>query len=177
MTNSLKVEIDIKQVMSLIKDLPPAAMTRAWRRALRKTGVWVKGQTAKAVSKSVAIPQKVLRSRVYFFLRSRDSGKVWLGLNDVQAHRVGRSRSTRRGISVGRHRFDGAWTMTKAQPGGPIYQRVGKSRKPYRAVKIDWSGPGETAFRQAAQAAEERLLVILRQEVNYEIQKALGNAR
>ena len=37
--------------------------------------------------------------------------------------------------------------------------------------------PGEAAFRQAAERAEERLLTVLRQEVNYEIHKALAKAR
>ena len=42
---------------------------------------------------------------------------------------------------------------------------------------MDWAGPGEAAFRQAAERAQERLLTVLRQEVNYEIHRALAKAR
>lgn len=177
MTETLKVEIDINQVLNLVRDLPPAAMQNAWRRTLRKTANWVKSQTAKAVSKEAKIPQKVLRSRLYFFLRSRDTGKVWLGLNAIEANRLGRPRQTRKGVTVGRHRFDGAWMMKNVAPDGPVYRRTGKDRLPYEQVKYDWEGVGEAAFREAAAKAEERLMVVLRQEVNYEIQKAIGRAR
>lgn len=205
MTETLKVEIDINQVLNLVRDLPPAAMQNAWRRTLRKTANWVKSQTAKAVSKETRIPQKLLRQRLYFFLRSRDTGKVWLGLNALEADRLGKPRQTRAGVTVGQHRFQSAWIYrsrysdggaqrtikikrssgaveTKSYNSsdantGKVFQRVGKARTPYQRVKFDWSGSGEAAFRDAAARAEERLLVVLRQEVNYEIQKAIGRAR
>lgn len=205
MSSTIKVELDIKQVLDLMHGLPPAAMQNAWRRTLRKTANWVKSQTAKAVSKETRIPQKLLRQRLYFFLRSRDTGKVWLGLNALEADRLGTPRQTRSGVTVGRHRFQSAWIYrsrysdggaqraikikrssgaveTKSYNSsdantGKVFQRVGKARTPYQRVKFDWSGSGEAAFRDAAARAEERLLVVLRQEVNYEIQKAIGRAR
>ena len=67
--------------------------------------------------------------------------------------------------------------MKHAAPDGPVYRRKGKERMPYEMVKFDWSGQGDAAFREAAARAEERLMVVLRQEVNYEIQKAIGRAR
>lgn len=177
MSTTLNVEIDIDQVLRLARELPPSAMQNAWRRTLRKTSNWIKGQTAKSVSQSTKIPQKLLRRRIYFFLRSRDTGKVWLGLNAIEANRLGKVRQTRNGVTAGRFRFDGAWLMSKVAPDGPIYHRKGKERMPYEQVKYDWSGAGEAAFREVAARAEERLLVVLRQEVNYEIHKALDRAR
>lgn len=177
MSTTLKVDIDVGQVLALTQGLSANASQAAWRRTLRKTGQWVKSQTAKAVSHETRIPQKLLRQRLYFFLRSRDSGKVWLGLNAMEAHRLGKPRQTRSGISVGRHRFDQAWQMRKRAPDGPVYRRTTAARRPYEVVKVDWAGPGEAAFRQAAGRAEERLLTVLRQEVNYEIHKALAKAR
>lgn len=67
--------------------------------------------------------------------------------------------------------------MKKRAPSGPVYIRVGKERLPYRAVKVEWAERGEAAFREVATRIEERLLVVLRQEVNYEIHKASGNVR
>lgn len=177
MTDTLKVEIDVSKVLSLVRHLPPDAVQNAWRRTLRKTMSWVSAQTAKTVSKATGIPQKLLRQRLYFFLRSRDSGKVWLGLNAIEAERLGKVRQTRAGVTAGRFRFQGAWLMKKVAPDGPVYRRAGKSRMPYERVKADWSGAGDAAFHEAAARVEARLLVILGQEVNYEIQKAVGRAR
>ncbi|MFP3615079.1 phage tail protein, partial [Paraburkholderia sp. SIMBA_050] len=53
----------------------------------------------------------------------------------------------------------------------------GKARTPFEVVTVNWSKTGDPAFRRAAQMCEERLMVILRQEVNYEIQKAIGGLR
>ena len=102
---------------------------------------------------------------------------MWLGLNAIEANRLGKTRQTRKGVTAGRFRFDGAWLMKKIAPDGPVYRRTGEGRLPYEQVKYDWSDHGESAFRDAAARAEERLLVVLRQEVNYEIQKAIGRAR
>lgn len=200
MTRTLKVEIDTRQVLDLLRGLSDTAMQNAWRRTLRKTANWVKSQTAKAVSKEAKIPQKLLRQRLYFFLRSRDTGKVWLGLNAIEAHRIGTPKKRSKDvyakaegkysgktrsfyshadnwIQVGKYRFNNAWHMSRRDPGGAIYQRTGKDRVPYEMAKIDWDQAGGAAFREAAAKAEERLLVILRHEVNYEIQKAIGRAR
>lgn len=177
MADTLKVELDIKHVLAALDGLPASAMQAAWRRTLRKTANWIKVQTAKAVSKGTQIPQKVLKQRIYFFLRSKDSGKVWLGLNPIEAERLGTVRQTRKGVRAGRFMFEGAWLMGKIAPNGPVYQRVGKERLPYNRVTFDWSGEGDKAFRNVAQLVGDRLMVILRQEVNYEIQKAFGRAR
>lgn len=177
MSETLRVEIDVDRALRILRELSPNMMQNAWRRTLRKTSVWIKGQVAKAVSKDSKIPQKVLRSRIYFFLKSYDTGKVWLGLNAVEADRLGTPRQTRTGVTAGRHQFKSAWTMRKRVPNGPVYRRTGKARLPYERVKLDWAESGESAFRSVAALAEQRLLTILKQEVNYEIQKAIGNAR
>ena len=177
MSDILRVDIDVGQVLRILRHLKPSAMRNAWRRTLRKTTVWIKGQTARAVAKETRIPQKVLRSRVYFFLKSYDTGKVWLGLNAVEAERLGNPRQTRSGVTAGRHRFKGAWMMKNIAPNGPVYRRTGKKRLPYERVKYDFADTGEAAFRNIATLAERRLLTILVQEVNYEVQKAIGNAR
>ncbi|MDN7610932.1 phage tail protein [Burkholderia cepacia] len=173
----LKVEIDVKGALEALAGLPPAAMQAAWRRTLRKTGAWIRTQTAKEVGRATGIQQKLLRQRMYFFLRSADTGKVWLGLNPLEAHRLGGVRRTKKGMRAGKSLFESAWRKTTRQPDGPIYRRTGKARTPFEVVKVEWSQTGDPAFRRAAQACEARLMTVLRQEVNYEIQKAANRAR
>lgn len=183
MIDRINIEIDVSHVRDMAANLTKKSAEDAWRRTLGKLGVWVKGQTAKAVSKEARIAQKLVRKRIYFFLRSWSQGKVWLGLNSIPARRLGRLQTTSKGITAGRHRFPGAWTMTKVDPDGPVYVRVGEERRPYKKrrmykeVKFDWEQAGERAFREAAKRAEVRLIEILRQEINYEIHKAIGNAK
>lgn len=202
MSETLRVEIDVYEALRILRQLSPKAMQNAWRRTLRKTHVWIKGQVAKAVSKNSKIPQKVLRSRIYFFLKSYDTGKVWLGLNAVEADRLGIARQTRTGVTAGRHPFKSAWIYRSNVSGknrrikirhrdgsvetksyqandrndGLVMRRTGKSRLPYERVRYDWADTGESAFRSVAALAEQRLLIILKQEVNYEIQKAIGKS-
>ncbi|WP_122793105.1 phage tail protein, partial [Burkholderia pseudomallei] len=122
--NRLKVEIDVGAVTAVLQGLSPSAMQAAWRRTLRKTAAWIKSQTAKEVSAATRIPQKTIRRRLYFFLRSADTGKVWLGLNPIEAHRLGSVAKTRKGMRAGRTSFEGAWRQSKRQPDGPIFERV-----------------------------------------------------
>ncbi|MDN7910124.1 phage tail protein [Burkholderia cepacia] len=173
----LKVEIDVRGAFEALAGLPPAAMQAAWRRTLRKTGAWIRSQTAKEVSSATGIQQKLLRQRMYFFMRSLDTGKVWLGLNPLEAHRLGAVRRTKKGMRAGKSLFEGAWRKTKAQPDGAIYRRSGKARTPFEVVTVEWSQTGDPAFRRAARVCEARLMTVLRQEVNYEIQKAANRAR
>ncbi|MGN8190577.1 phage tail protein [Burkholderia sp. 22088] len=173
----LKVEIDVRSALEALAGLPPAAMQAAWRRTLRKTGAWIRSQTAKEVSGATGIQQKLLRQRMYFFMRSLDTGKVWLGLNPLEAHRLGAVRRTKKGMRAGRSLFEGSWRKTKAQPDGAIYRRTGKARTPFEVVTVEWSQTGDPAFRRAARVCEARLMTVLRQEVNYEIQKAANRAR
>lgn len=180
MTETLKVEIDISRWTALVANLPPSAMQNAWRRTLRKTMNWVKSQVARDVSAAAKIPMKIVRERLYFFLRSSVTGKVWLGLNAIEADRLGTLRQTRSGVTVGRHRFPGAWIYRgehNVNSYGKVFRRVGRARIPYERVKVDWTGDGEAAFQRVAARAEERLLTILEQEIRYEIHKAVGNAR
>ena len=58
-----------------------------------------------------------------------------------------------------------------------VMQRIGKSRLPIEKVMFDWEQSGRKSLEIVAERVKERLMVILQQEVNYEIQKAIGNAR
>lgn len=171
----LKVEIDIRPALAMARVLSENAVRAAWRRALKKTGKWVKTYVAKGVSREVKIPQKVLRERLYFFLRSKMmEGKVWLGANPIEAHRIGTPRQTRRGVTVGRLRFDGAWiyrSKHSSSKDGKVFRRVGAARAPFEMVRYEWDEVGQRVFQEVAGRAEERMMLILEQELNYEIHK------
>ena len=179
------VEIDISQVKNMAAHLSKVAMMNAWDWAQRKTMNWIRSRVGKEVGKAEGIPQKVIRERFRMYMKP-GTGKAWLGLNPIEAERLGYPRRTGTGITAGRHEFPHAWVMRYRHPEGPVFRRTGERKRSKRSgkmvkvferVRFDWSWPGEAAFRNVVARAEERLLTILRQEVNYEIHKAIGNAR
>jgi len=169
--NTLSVHFDTSPLTEMMALLSGKALDAAWRRALRKTLAWAKSQTAKTLSAETAIPQKILRRR----LRTRlgKTGTVWLGLNPVKAHRLGNTRQTKAGVTAGRARFPGAFLVGRA-PGTPAFRRVGKARLPIKAETLEWDVAGERGFEEVARQAENRLLTVLSQEINYELLKVTG---
>lgn len=174
MTEKIKVEVDVSVALALLRNISKSAMQSAWRRTLRKTSNWVIGQASRAASGKTKIPQKVLKSRIRFYLKDAATGKVWLGLSALPADRIGKPRQTRAGVTVGKHRFGHAWLI---KPGGKtVFIRSGKTRLPIERVMVDWAGDGDAALRSVVPAIQQRLIEILTQEVNYEILKAKGHA-
>ena len=186
----LKAELDVSRLHDLAGILSAHAISEAWRRTLRKTGNWIKTHVARQLAGSSKVPQRVIKQRIYFFLRSQREGKVWLGLNPLDARRLGRARQTAKGVTVGRHRFPGAWTMRYRDPLG-VYRRTGnyrsvkrlivtdskeywvkQRREAYEEVMVPWDAVAERVFRQVAAQAEQRLLTILEQELRWELRKA-----
>lgn len=120
MTEKIKVEVDVSTALAILRNISKPAMQRAWRKTLRKTSNWIKSQAAKEVSAKTLVPQRVLKSRIYFFLRDSNTGKVWLGLNPLEADRIGKPRQTKKGVTVARHRFNHAWIMKSSAKVGEM---------------------------------------------------------
>lgn len=204
MGTNLGVEINADKVLEMFKHFSPAQAEAAWRRTLRKTGNYMKTLVGREVSKAKQIPLKVLRDRLNFYLKSPSTAKVWLGLNPIEAHRLAYGSGAKQrgnGVKAGRHHFSGGWLMPvhaktaegnkyqrvrerKRRGGGTIIQgktivmeRDGRGRLPISKVTYEWESEGAQAMRRATAKIEERLLVILQQELNYEVQKAIGRAR
>lgn len=202
--SQIRIDINADKVLEMFKHFSPAQAEAAWRRTLRKTGNYVKTLVGREVSKEEQIPLKVLRDRLNYYLKSPTTAKVWLGVNPIEAHRLAYGKGAQRsgnGVKAGRHHFSGGWLMPvygktedgnkyqrvrerKRRGGGTIIQgktivmeRDGRGRLPISKVTYGWAAAGDAAMRRAAAKVEERLLVILQQELNYEVQKAIGRAR
>ena len=176
----LEVAVSQQELQRLLAtfNVTEAACKRAARRAVNKCAKWTEGQAQRAISKELRVARKIVKSRLRLYSKGDAlARKVWLGLNKVAAHQFGRVRVNGRGVSVAGRQFDGAFQIKRQPFGGGIYRRTGADRFPLELVKIPIDDEGNRALRQAARAAEERLQVLLRQELNYEFQKVLGNVR
>lgn len=162
---------------------------------------------ARDVSKQERIAVRAVRQRLrsYPIQGQGQLGKLWFGTNPMEASRTGQARQTKAGVSVAGRRYQGAffkrvygnkadiWIRTSSKhfnpddyPGSTASMGGGTSsgwiaendnRFPLAKAKVsleDVEGP----FYTWANRADERLLVVFRQEMNFELHKYLkGSAR
>ncbi|MFC4158283.1 hypothetical protein [Chitinimonas lacunae] len=172
MAATLSAQLDIQPAREMFSCLTEAAFAAAQRRALRKLGVWFKGQAARAVAKETGVPQKALRPRLAFYFKTNEVGKVWFGINAIPAARLGTPRQTRTGVSVGKFRFDKAWLARSGR--GAVFRRVGRDRLPIEVVTEDIEGEARAAWHVHTAEVEARFLALLTQELNFEELKRNG---
>lgn len=184
--------------------LVPKAAAVAQRRAINKTLGWLRTHIARAVGKQerIAIGAVRQRLRAYPVSGGAMSGKLWFGVNAIEASRIGRARQSRTGVSVAGRRYQGAffkqvygsspdiWIRTSSKhfnatdyPGSTQERRSSgfiaesDNRFPLAKAKVSLDQV-RPHFDSWVKRADERLLEILEQELNFELQKYLkGTAR
>ena len=131
-------------------------------------------------------------------------GKLWFGINPLEASRAGRARQTKAGVSVAGRRYQGAfykkvygnqaevWIRTASNhfdaahyPDSKVTSQTGPSsgfvgensdRFPLAKAKISLEAV-RPHFEAWSRKTDERLMQILKQEMNFELQKYLKGAR
>lgn len=195
---------DLKALTDFAKVVPKAAAA-AQRRAINKTLGWLRTHIAREVGRKEGIAMRAVRQRLraYPITGSSQRGKLWFGLNPLEASRTGRPRQTAAGVSVGRRRYAGAffkkvygdkpdiWIRTastrfkasdyldsEVSRGGGMssgWIAENDSRFPLAKAKVSIED-ARSAFDSWARRADVRLLEILKQELNFELQKHMrGN--
>lgn len=197
---------DLKAFTDFARVVPKAAAA-AQRRAINKTLGWLRTHIARAVGKQEGIAMRAVRQRLrsYPVKGSANRGKLWFGINPIEASRTGRARQTQAGVSVGRRRYKGAfykkvyggnpdiWIRTASKhfsandyPNSDVSSAIGvssgwvaenDSRFPLAKAKVELENV-RSLFDTWVRRMDERLLEVLKQELNFELQKYLkGTAR
>lgn len=192
------------QALREFGQLVPKAAAAAQRRAINKTLGWLRTHIARAVGKQERIAIGAVRQRLRAYPVSGGAmrGKLWFGVNAIEASRVGKARQTRAGVSVAGRRYQGAffkqvygsspdiWIRTSSKhfnatdyPGSSLGRRSSgfiaenDNRFPLAKAKVSLDQV-RPHFDNWVKQADERLLEILKQELNFELQKYLkGTAR
>lgn len=181
--------------------LVPKAVAVARRRAVNKTLRWLRTHIARAVGKQERIAIAAVRQRLLAYpISANGVGKLWLGLNPIEASRAGRPRQTRSGVSVAGRSYQGAF-LKKVYGGKPdIWIRTASkhfkasdypdsevtgagsmssgwvaengSRFPLAKAKISLEAV-RPHFESWARRAHQRLLEVMGQEMNFELVKYL----
>ncbi|QJP96565.1 hypothetical protein [Pseudomonas fluorescens] len=182
--------------------LVPKAAAAAQRRAINKTLRWLATHIARAVGRQERIAVAAVRQRLraYPVNGGANSGKLWFGLNAMEASRIGRPRQSRSGVSVAGRRFQGAffkkvygnsadvWIRTASKhfdasdyPDSDVSGAGGASsgwiaehgsRFPLAKAKVSLE-QARPHFESWIRKADEQLLHVLQQELNFELQKHL----
>ncbi|WP_434728755.1 hypothetical protein [Pseudomonas soli] len=179
--------------------LVPKAVAAAERRAINKTLRWLQGRVARSVGQQERIAIKAVRQRLRAYKAgSNGQGKLWFGLNPIEASRAGRPRQTRAGVSVAGRRYQGAfyrqvygsnadiWIRTASKhfdpsdyPDSEVSKAGGASsgwisendsRFPLAKAKISLEDV-RPHFESWMNKAHQRLLVVMEQEFNFEMIK------
>ncbi len=179
--------------------LVPKAVAAAERRAINKTLRWLQGRVARSVGQQERIAIKAVRQRLRAYKAgSNGQGKLWFGLNPIEASRAGRPRQTRAGVSVAGRRYQGAfyrqvygseadiWIRTASKhfdasdyPDSEVSKAGGASsgwiaendsRFPLAKAKISLEDV-RPHFESWTNKAHQRLLVVMEQELNFEMIK------
>ena len=196
---------DMKAFAELATQIPKAA-ANAQRRAINKTLGWLSTHIARAVGKQERIAVQAVRQRLrsYPIAGGAMRGKLWFGINPLEASRAGRPRQTKAGVSVGSRRYRGAfykkvygsrpdiWIRTASKhfaradyPDSEVTSQTGASsgfvgehsdRFPLAKAKISLDSV-RPHFEAWSRKADAQLLHVLRQEMNYELQKYLKGTR
>jgi len=187
------------QALKEFGELVPKAAAAAQRRAINKTIHWLRTHIARAVGKQerIAIGAVRQRLRAYPVTGGDMRGKLWFGINAIEARRTGRARQTGAGVSVAGRRYKGAffkkvygsnadiWIRTSskhfnstdypdAAQGGRRsgFVEENDNRFPLAKAKVSLEQV-RPHFDAWVKRADERLLEILTQELNFELQKYL----
>lgn len=192
------------QALREFGQLVPKAAAAAQRRAINKTLGRLRTHIARAVGKQERIAIGAVRQRLRAYPVSGGTmrGKLWFGVNAIEASRIGRARQTRAGVSVAGRRYRGAFFKQVYGNSPDIWIRTyskhfnstdypdssqGRRRSGFveesdnrfplakAKVSLDEVRPH---FDSWVKRADELLLEILKQELNFELQKYLkGVAR
>jgi len=192
---------DLKAFQDFAAVVPKAA-ANAQRRAINKTLRWLSSNIARAVGRQERIAVAAVRQRLraYPVNGGASSGKLWFGLNAIEASRIGRPRQSRSGVSVAGRRFQGAffkkvygnsadvWIRTASKhfnsadyPDSDVSAAGGASsgwiaehgsRFPLAKAKVSLE-QARPHFESWVRKADEHLVHVLQQELNFELQKYL----
>lgn len=180
----VKIDFDDAAFGQLSRNLTPAALLAATRRAVRKTALWVRTHLLRQL-RDPDIKRKIIVHRVRLYDKNWRAGggggpgvKVWFGVNAINADTLGKPKATGDGYMVKSFYFEQAFMpIRNAQLKNKLYQRTTRNRLPIQRAKVEIDHMANDAFAMIVDQIPGRLQELMRQELNYEVEKMLGRAR
>lgn len=174
----------------------PAQLTKASERAMKKTIRWLSGRVARELAQQLGIPQKYLKRRLLVRTAGKGSDQVhilWLGAMPLAAEQAGKARQTRKGVTVGKRKFDGAFYRAVYNADENVYIRTARNqgyttlspgqrkpanrklapeyagRFPIQRLGVEIEAIAAEIFRRLDRRAMDRFNTLIEQELNYAV--------
>lgn len=131
---------------------------RALASTMGKMSSWLRTRSVRGLSDELAVAQKIIRRRLKTFRVQRTaSGQsitIWYGLDPVALIHLG-ARQTKRGVTAGKHRRDGAFIATGPKGGRQVFKRRGAERLPIGKQSLDVQDKAQTFLEDSIMGAAE----------------------
>lgn len=206
--NGVDVSMDfanaIRNATAIIQGTPKQVEV-ATQRAIKKTMQWLRSVAARELSRQLGIPQKTLKKRLTLSRvnKGMDQAHVlWMGIAPLSADLAGKARQTRKGVTVGKHKYDGAFLRSIYNPEENVWIRArrnqqqgyttvsgrksGKSKSispelagrfPVQRIGIEMDVAAHEIFRRLDRRAQDRFSTLIEQELNYAVNVESKKAR
>ena len=188
----LELDETLDELISRFED-SPRKVDKAIQRSLRKLSRFAERRTLRELSRQQGITQKLLkklgRVKVSLYQPGDRAGQgyslvIWVGVQDIPAHYLGKAVQTKSGVRTGKHHWQGAFLMQPVNASQPMvfrrsedwkhkYQRSKKSgRMMWMGLPLEkQSSPmyyaAESAMQKLKPLLLERFATLLQQELNY----------
>ena len=189
----IDLELD-SQLRELVADFQktPEKTDKAIRRAMTKLSRFAERQVLRSFSRATKVTQKKVkelgRVRVTLHKPGQKSDQyelvIWVGLDDIPAHYLGRPVQTGSGVRAGRYRWEGAFVFQPVNARSEmVFKRAPdwqhKKQISLKSGRTVWMGlpiekitfPIADAARQAINQLQpqllERFTTLMQQELNY----------
>ncbi|PMN73159.1 hypothetical protein [Enterovibrio norvegicus] len=197
--NGVNVEVNFARALRDITariQATPAQLTKASERAMKKTIRWLSGRVAKELGQQLGVPQKVLKKRLLVRTAGKGSDQVhilWLGARPLAAENAGKARQSRKGVTVGKRQFEGAfyravynadpnvwirarrnqgYTTLTQKPRKPSGQKLAPEyagRFPVQRLGVEIETVAAEIFRRLNRRAIDRFNTLIEQELNFAV--------
>jgi len=173
---SLTVEQDdIERLVQTV--LSPAAIKRVQSRGINETAAWIKSRLLRELPSATGIPRKVLARRIkqrkaQASLADIISGKVWLGINPIDAMALNDGGAVNSGYMAGDFYFEGGFKAKMRSGATAIFARTSRARLPIKRQNIKIDSPFNEVVRRLIPQAERELARKMQRLVSYELERA-----
>ncbi|WP_417883574.1 phage tail protein [Vibrio rumoiensis] len=164
-----QMEIDTEFIQKLAQF--PKLISQSARKALSKTNTWLRSATMVELGYELRIDKKAMNSRFRVY-KSGHTTRLWIGINDIAVHRLGKPVQKANGVQVGDHFFEKAFISPMNSDELLVWRRTGKQRSQIEMVKLDVSDEAEEIIGSYAPEINRKF----REYFHVEFQRALSRA-
>ncbi len=170
----IQLSLDVFDIPAIFA-ATPAQIKTAQRRAMGKTLRWLNTRITRELGSKFDLPQRVFQVRAKREFNA-DSGSLWVGLNPIAAQWLGKARQTKKGVSVRKHRFAGAFIARMKNGHVGVFKRSSSRALPIETVTAKVVENGSAEIEEALARYEKQAVAQYRRIFAHELQYIMDKA-